>query len=33
MQLQRRKRLQQAKIEEEKELKIYTQLIENYKNI
>ena len=29
---QRRKRLQQAKIEEEKELKIYTQLIENYKN-
>ena len=29
---QRRKRLQQAKIEEEKELKIYCQLIESYKN-
>ena len=29
---QRKKRLQQAKIEEEKELKIYSQLIEEFKN-
>ena len=29
---QRRKRLQQAKIEEEKELKLYSQLIEEFKN-
>ena len=32
MKEQRKKRLKQAKIEEEKELKIYSQLIEEFKN-